>query len=216
MEEQNTTQDILNQVHESTPDSLHPVLDYIIKNGKLIAAGIAAIILIAGGAAGFKYMNQQQLIAAQSEMGSILIKYSGEEQLKALADFEKKAPSSMKPAVQLALAKSLMDASRYAEAKAAWASVGKSSPEMAPVAGLGEAKCLMLENKASEALPILQSLKASAGEHFAATISKVLAEAAEQAGKFQLAIETYQALLTSSPQEAPYFEIKINELKAKL
>ncbi|WP_320007807.1 tetratricopeptide repeat protein [Maridesulfovibrio sp.] len=216
MEEQNTTQDILNQVHESTPDSLHPVLDYIIKNGKLIAAGIAAIILIAGGAAGFKYMNQQQLITAQSEMGSILIKYSGEEQVKALADFEKDAPSSMKPAVQLALAKSLMEISRFADAKAAWAAVGKSSPEMAPVAGLGEAKCLILDNKAAEALPILEALKNSAGEEFAATIGRVQAEAAEQAGKFQLAIDAYQGLLASSPQEAPYFKIKINELKAKL
>ncbi|WP_319779322.1 tetratricopeptide repeat protein [Maridesulfovibrio sp.] len=216
MEEQNNTQDILNQVHESTPDSLHPLLDYIIKNGKLIAAGVAAIIIIAGSVAGYKHMNQQALVKAQTELGIILIKYNGAEQAESLAAFEKDAPASMKPAVQLATAKAWMDASRYADAKSAWAAVGKSSPEMAPVAGLGEAKCLMLADKANEAVTILQGLKNSAGATYAAPIDRLLAEAAEQAGNFQLAVQAYQGLLTSIPREAPFFEIKIKELKAKL
>ncbi|MFW5498268.1 MULTISPECIES: tetratricopeptide repeat protein [unclassified Maridesulfovibrio] len=216
MEEQNNTQDILNQVHESTPDTLHPILDYIIKNGKMIAAGIAAIILIAGGTSGFKYMNQKKLLKAQSEMGTILIKYSGAKQAEALSAFEKDAPASMKPAVQLALTKAWMDAGRYTDAKAVWAAIAKTSPEMAPVAALGQAKCLMLENKAGEAVTVLQKLKESAGEAYAASINRLLGEAAEKAGNTQVAIQAYQALLTSSPQEASFFEFKIKELKAKL
>ncbi|NDV26467.1 tetratricopeptide repeat protein [Desulfovibrio sp. JC010] len=216
MEEQNNTQDILNQVHESTPDTLHPLLDYIIKNGKMIVAGVAAIILIAGGISGFKYMNQQKMIKAQSELGVILIKYSGTKQADELAAFAKDAPASMMPAVQLAQAKAWMDAGSYAEAKTAWAAVGKTSPEMAPVAGLGEAKCLMLEKKAGEAVTLLQGLKNSAGEKYASSIDRLLAEAAEQAGNIQLAVQAYQGLLTSVPQEASFFEFKIKELKAKL
>lgn len=216
MEEQNNTQDILNQVHESTPDTLHPLLDYIIKNGKMIAAGVAAIILIAGGVSGFKYMNQQKLIKAQSEMGTILIKYSGAKEAKALAAFEKDAPASMKPAVQLALAKAWMDADNYAEAKNVWGNIAKTSPKLAPVARLGQAKCLMLENKAGEAVTTLQSLKESAGAAYAPTINRLLADAAEKSGNIQLAIQAYQGLLTSAPQEAPFFEVKIKELKAKL
>lgn len=216
MEEQNNTQDILNQVHESTPDTLHPLLDYIIKNGKMIVAGIAAIILIAGGISGFKYMNQQKLIKAQSEMGTILIKYNGAKQAEALATFEKDAPASMKPAVQLALAKAWMDADRYADAKTVWAEIAKTSPKLAPVAGLGQAKCLMLEDKAGKAVTLLQGLTTSAGAEYATSINRLLAEAAEKSQNIQLAIQAYQGLLTSSPQEASFYEFKIKELKAKL
>ncbi|NDV23654.1 tetratricopeptide repeat protein [Desulfovibrio sp. JC022] len=216
MEEQNNTQDILNQVHESTPDTLHPLLDYIIKNGKMIVGGIAVIILLAGGISGVKYMNQQKMIKAQSEMGTILIKYSGAKQAEALAAFEKDAPASMKPAVQLALAKAWMDADRFADAKSVWADIAKTSPKLAPVAGLGQAKCLMLEDKAGEAITILQKIKESAGAAYAPSINRLLADAAEKAGNIQLAVQAYQGLLTSSPQEASFFEFKIKELKAKL
>ncbi|TIH20090.1 hypothetical protein D0S45_01750 [Marinifilum sp. JC120] len=216
MEEQNNTQDILNQVHESTPDTLHPLLDFIIKNGKMIVAGIAAIILIAGGVSGFKYMNQQKMLKAQSEMGTILIKFSGAKQAEALAAFEKDAPASMKPAVQLALAKAWMDADSFADAKSVWADIAKTSPILAPVAGLGQAKCLMLEDKANEAITILQGLKESAGPAFAPSINRLLADAAEKSGNIQLAVQAYQGLMTSSPQEASFFEFKIKELKAKL
>ncbi|WP_421901536.1 tetratricopeptide repeat protein [Maridesulfovibrio sp.] len=216
MEEQNNTQDILNQVHESTPDTLHPILDYIIKNGKMIAAGVAAIILIAGGISGFKYMNQQKLIKAQSEMGTILIKYSGAKQADALAAFEKDAPASMKPAVQLALAKAWMDAGHYADAKTVWAAIAKTSPKLSAVSGLGQAKCLMLEDKAGEAVTVLQKLKESVDAVYAASINRLLGEAAEKAGNIQVAIQAYQGLMTSSPQEASFFEFKIKELKAKL
>jgi predicted negative regulator of RcsB-dependent stress response len=216
MEENNTTQDILNQVHESTPDTLHPLLDYIIKNGKIIAAGVAAIILIAGGISGYKYMNQQKMIKAQSEMGVIQIKYSGEKEATELVAFAKEAPEVMKPAVQLAIAKAWMDAGNYANAKNAWAVVGKTTPEMAPIAGLGEAKCLMLENKPGEAVTILQALVNSASAPYTPSINRLIAEAAEQDGNLQVAITAYQALLTSAPQEASFFEFKIKELKAKL
>ncbi|WP_319759386.1 tetratricopeptide repeat protein [Maridesulfovibrio sp.] len=216
MEENNTTQDILNQVHESTPDTLHPLLDYIIKNGKIIAAGVAAIILIAGGISGYKYMNQQKMIKAQSEMGVIQIKYSGEKEATELVAFAKEAPEVMKPAVQLAIAKAWMDAGNYANAKSAWAVVGKTTPEMAPIAGLGEAKCLMLENKPGEAVTLLQALVNSASAPYTPSINRLIAEAAEQDGNLQVAITAYQALLTSAPQEASFFEFKIKELKAKL
>jgi len=116
----------------------------------------------------------------------------------------------------LAIAKAWMDAGNYANAKNAWAVVGKTTPEMAPIAGLGEAKCLMLENKPGEAVTILQALVNSASAPYTPSINRLIAEAAEQDGNLQVAITAYQALLTSAPQEASFFEFKIKELKAKL
>ncbi len=215
-ENKNTTQDILNQVHESTPDTLHPILDYLLKNGKMIVAGVAAIILIAGGVSGVKYMNQQKQLKAQSELGAILIKYSGAKQAEALAAFEKEAPAEMKTAVQLALAKAWMDAEDYAKAEAAWDNVKSDAKELAPVAELGKAKCALISGKSEEAVKILQTLKNSGAESYAPTINRMLGEAAEKSGNIQLAVQAYQGLMTSNPNERMYLEGKIKELKAKL
>lgn len=215
-ENNNSTQDILNQVHESTPDSIHPLLDYLLKNGKMIIAGIVAIIIIAAGVSGIKYMNQQKQLKAQSELGAILIKYSGTKQADALAAFVKEAPAEMKPAVQLALAKALMDTSEYAKAESVWADVAKDNAVMAPVAELGKAKCKMLAGNPAEAVKILQTLKNSAVPAYASSIDRMLAEAAVKSGNIQMAVQSYQALMTGNPNERAYLESKIKELKARL
>lgn len=215
-ENNNSTQDILNQVHESTPDSIHPLLDYLLKNGKVIVAGIAAIIIIAAGFSGIKYMNQQKQLKAQSELGAILIKYSGTKQADALAAFEKDAPVEMKPAVQLALAKALMDSSEYAKAESVWTDIAKDNAVMAPVAELGKAKCKMLAGDFAGAIKVLQNLKNIAGPAYTSSIDRMLAEAAEKSGNIQMAVQSYQALMTSNPNERMYLESKIKELKAKL
>lgn len=215
-ENNNTTQDILNQVHESTPDSIHPLLDYLLKNGKLIASAIVAIIIIAAGFSTYQYMGEQDQLKAQSELGAILIKHSGAKQAEALAAFGKKAPSEMKPAVQLALAKAWMDAKDFTKAEVVWAALAKENKELAPVAKLGTAKCMMLANKPAEAVNILQDLKEKSGNTFGPTINRMLADAAEKSGNIQLAIQAYQGLLTSNPNEKAYLEGKIKELKNKL
>ncbi|WP_027722291.1 tetratricopeptide repeat protein [Maridesulfovibrio zosterae] len=215
-ENKDTTQDILNQVHESTPDSIHPLLDYLLENGKIITAGIVVIILIAAGFSGMKYMNQQKQLKAQSELGAILIKYSGAKQADALSTFAKTVPADMKPAVQLALAKAWMDSAEYGKAESVWADIATENAEMTPVAEMGKAKCKMLAGKPAEAAKILQNLINSAGPAYAASINRMLAEAAEKSGNTQMAIQAYQALMTSNPNERMYFESKIKELKAKL
>ncbi|CCO22077.1 tetratricopeptide repeat protein [Maridesulfovibrio hydrothermalis] len=215
-ENKNSTQDVLDQVHESTPDSIHPLLDYLLKNGKMIAAGIAAIIVIAGVYSGMQYMNQQKQLKAQNELGVILIKYSGAKQAQELAAFEKSVPAEMKPAVQLALAKAWMDAADYVKAEAAWADIAKDNNSLTPVAELGKAKCLMLADKSAEAVTVLQTLKNKTGAAFAPSINRMLAEAAEKSGNIQMAVQAYQGLLASNPNERMYLEGKIKELKAKL
>ncbi len=174
------------------------------------------LIVIAAGFSGIKYMNQQKQLKAQSELGAILIKYSGTKQADALAAFEKDAPAEMKPAVQLALAKALMDASEYAKAESAWADIAKDNAVMAPVAELGKAKCKMLAGDFAGAVKVLQTLKNSAGPAYASSIDRMLAEAAEKSGNIQMAVQSYQALMTSNPNERMYLESKIKELKAKL
>ncbi len=122
----------------------------------------------------------------------------------------------MKPAVQLALAKALMDASEYAKAESVWTDIAKDNAVMAPVAELGKAKCKMLAGDFAGAIKVLQNLKNSAGPAYASSIDRMLAEAAEKSGNIQMAVQSYQALMTSNPNERMYLESKIKELKAKL
>ncbi|WP_291327316.1 tetratricopeptide repeat protein [Desulfovibrio sp. UCD-KL4C] len=217
MEENNqTTHDILDQVQASVPDSIHPFLDYLLEHGKMIIAGVAAIIVIAAGVAGYQHMQHRSQLKAQSELGTILIKYSGTKKAQELADFLKTAPAEMKPAVELALAKAWMDASKFTQAGSVWAEIAKSDEAMAPVASIGQAKCLVLSDKPEEAVKVLQALKNKVGENFANTIDRLLASAAEKAGNNQLAIQAYQGLLNNNPAQKLYLESKIDELKAKL
>ncbi|OEU70484.1 MAG: hypothetical protein BA863_00875 [Desulfovibrio sp. S3730MH75] len=211
-----TTHDILDQVQEAAPESIHPLLDFLIKNGKMIVIGIVAILVIAAGASGYQYTQEQKKLKAQSELGAILIKYSGTKKAEELATFLATAPAEMKPAVELALAKAWMDDSKFMKAEAVWAEIAKGNDAMAPVASIGQAKCLILADKPEEAVKILTALKNTSGDTFGSTIDRLLAQAADKSGNTQLAIQAYQGLLTNNPAQRLYFESKIKELKAKL
>jgi predicted negative regulator of RcsB-dependent stress response len=211
-----TTHDIIDEVQATAPESIHPLLDFLLRNGKAIAIGIAVILVLAAGFSGYQYMQQQKQVKAQSELGTILIKYSGTKKAEELAAFLTTAPSDMKPAVELALAKAWMDDSKFMKAEAVWAEIAKSNEAMAPVASLGQAKCLILSDKPEEAVKILQALKNKTGDNFTSTIDRLLAEAAEKSGNIQLAIQAYQGLLNNNPSQRLYFESKIVELKTKL
>jgi thioredoxin-like negative regulator of GroEL len=100
------------------------------------------------------------------------------------------------------------------KAAAAWKSVAGSA-DMKTVAGLGEAKALVMKGDYAGAVTILSALKKDAGEEFAGAISANLAFAAEKAGQTDLAIAEYEALKTKDSGNDAFLEYKIGKLRAK-
>lgn len=216
MDQNNTTNEILDQVQGAVPESIHPLLTFLLDNGKIICGIIAAIIIIAAGYAFMQYSHQESVQKAEGQLGAIMIQYQGADQIAKLTELQSKAPAEMQAAIDLALAKSYMDASQFEKAAEAWGKIAAKKDTFANIAIIGQAKSLILGDKPAEAIVILQKLKSQIGERYQATINRLLASAAVMAGKNELAIQAYQALMTDNPTERMYYESKVAELKAKI
>lgn len=215
MDQNNPTNDFMEQVQESVPDSIHPLLNFLLENGKVIITAIVAIIIIASGYAFIQHSNQKSLEQAQNKLGTIMLQTNGADQIKALTDFQSEAPSELDAALDLSLAKAYMDASQFDKAAEAWKKVATKNDAFASIAALGQAKSLILGDKPEEAITILQKLQSEKGETYKATTSRLLASAAVMAGKNDLAIQAYQSLMSDNPTERSYYESRVAELKAK-
>lgn len=107
-----------------------------------------------------------------------------------------------------------MEKNEFEKAAGAWRSVSQNA-DTRVIAGLGEAKALILGGEPAKAVEILDALRKDASEEFAAAISSNLAFAAEQAGQFELAIAEYEALKTKESGNEAFLDYKISSLKSK-
>jgi len=209
----------LEQIKKSVPDTSQRLYDFLTANLKPI--GIACLVLLIGVAAweGVSHWRARTAAKAADVLGVILIeKTDAKARVQALEAFLKDAPSSLKPTVEMELAAAAMIDKQYDKAAAAWAELeGSSSPDLKVVAGIGHAKSLMLQDKAQDALTLLQALKTKAPEAYSAAITRQIAVAAEQAGNAQAAGAAYTELAAKGDDAAakPYYEFKANQLKPK-
>jgi len=153
----------LEQIKKAVPDTSQRLFDFLVTNLKPIAVGCGAIILAAGAYSGFKYWRANQLAKAADAMGVVLIERADPAaRVTGLEEFLKDSPSGLKATGQMELATAAMLAKQYDKAASAWAELGNSpSPDLQVVAGIGQAKCLLLTGKAQEALTLLEALKAN-------------------------------------------------------
>ncbi|MDP3427114.1 MAG: hypothetical protein Q8S17_07030 [Humidesulfovibrio sp.] len=204
---------------KNTPDhTAQKLLNFLVENLKAIAIACGVILLIVAVYAGVNSWRGRQAAKSADVLGVLLIeKTEPQARLDALEAYLKDAPGSLRPAALLELAASAMVSKQYAKASAAWAELeGSSSADMKVVAGIGHAKSLLMEGKATEALALLQDLKAKSPKAYELPITRQLAVAAEQAGNANVAQEAYAELAAKAEGAGkPYFEFKANQLKSK-
>jgi hypothetical protein len=209
----------LEQIKKSVPDTSQRLFDFLTDNLKAITIGCLAIILGVGAFEGVRHYRASSAAKAADVLGVILIqKTDAHARVAALEEFLKDAPSSLKPTAELELAASAMLDKQFDKAASAWTSLeDSSSDDMRIVAGIGHAKCLMLQNKPKDALTLLQGLKTKAPEAYKPAITRQLAVAAEAAGNAKVAGEAYTELAGKNGDNAgkPYFEFKANQFKTK-
>jgi len=107
-----------------------------------------------------------------------------------------------------------MQAGEFDEAVQAWKALAQKDG-MRAVAGLGEARALILKGDFAAAVDVLSALKQGAGEEFVAPISSALAFAAEKAGQTDLAIAEYETMKSLTGGNSAFLDYKISKLKAK-
>lgn len=213
MEERNASMDILKTIEQEMDSDIHPFLKKILDNIRPIGFAVGGIVAAVAVYSGVTSYQESQHAKAVSELGAIMVLSDQSSRIEKLQAFAQSGPKDLRPAVELELARMHMDAGNYEKAAAAWNDLSQSKG-MGTVAGLGEAKALMMKGDYAKAVTVLSGLKKDAGEEFAQAVSANLAFAAEKAGQNDLAIAEYESLKSKDGNDA-FLDFKIGKLKAK-
>lgn len=214
MEERNEPLDILKTIEHEMDSDIHPLLKKILDNIKPIGMTVGGIVVAVAIYSGITSYQESQHAKAVSELGGIMIMADQGARTSKLEAFAQSAPKALRPAVQLELARVFMDEGNFDKAASAWQAVSQLEG-MRTIAGLGEAKALILKGEHAKAVAILTGLKKDAGEEFAPAISANLAFAAEKAGQKDIAIAEYESLRSKDGGNEAFLDYKIGKLKSK-
>ena len=214
MEERGQTTDILKTIEQEMDSDIHPLLKKILDNIKPIGITIGGIVTAVAVYAGVTSYQEAQHDKAVSELGGIMILADQNARTEKLQAFVQSGPKELRSAAQLELARIFMDQSEFGKAAEAWRAVGQNA-DVRIIAGMGEAKALILGGEPAKAVEILSALKKDAGPEFAPAISANLAFAAEKAGQTELAISEYEALRSKESGNEAFLDYKIGALKSK-
>lgn len=214
MEERTPQTDILKTIEQEMDSDVHPLLKKILDNIKPIGIAVGGIVAAVAVYTGVSSYSASQHDKAVSQLGSIMVLDDQAARTEKLQAFLQSGPADLRPAAQIELARIFMDTAEYDKAAAAWKTVANSA-NMKTVAGLGEAKSLILKGDYAGAVTVLSALKKDAGEEFGGAVSANLAFAAEKAGQTDLAVAEYEALKAKSGGSDAFLEYKIGKLKAK-
>ena len=132
---------------------------------------------------------------AQTELARIGITMKGGDRLKALDDLAAKAPENMRYSIYLMQAEFAMQDQDYSRAEKAYATAAKLDADGA----MGLMGALIKLDRPADAVTLLQGLESRATEDGRATLRMLLGEAAEAAGKTDVAVAAYEALAASQP-----------------
>lgn len=214
MEERKETNDILATIEQEMDSDLHPLLKKILDNIKPIGITIGGIVVAVAVYSGITSYQESQREKAMSELGVIMTMADQGARIEKLEAFATSGPEELRSAAQLELARIYMDQNDYEKAAGAWQAIGKAT-DIRIIAGLGEAKALILKGDHAKAVEILSALKKDAGQEFLPAISANLAFAAEKAGQIELAISEYEALKSKEGGNEAFLDYKIGTLKSK-
>ena len=185
---------LLNDLKAEVSAESAPLLQFIVRHSGLIV-GVVVILLVAlVGTAVWRWHQGGLQAEAQTELARIGITMKGGDRLKALDDLAAKAPENMRYSIYLMQAEFAMQDQDYSRAEQAYA-----DGAMGLMAALGQAGALIKLDRPADAVTLLQGLESRATEDGRATLRMLLGEAAEAAGKTDVAIAAYEALAASQP-----------------
>ncbi len=195
-------------------DELHPILHFLSSNLKAIALAVGGILLIVALVSGYKSWRETRLADAREELGK-LVAANGSNRLADLQAFAGQAPSAMRTAALLELARAAVEEEDQAVALETFRKLRDvADGELRATAELGMANALVDMGKPAEAL---QSLKAASGipEAYKASLARTRAQAAEAAGQLNEAVAAYEELRELEPANAEFIAAKLSGLQAR-
>lgn len=206
----------LGALTEEVDVSLHPLLQTIVDNIKLIVGVIVGLILVVGGYAAYGSIHASRVAKAQTELATLIAMPDPAERAKALEAFD--APSSLGTAVQLELAGALTAMGEHDRAAAIWQQLTHVGvADLGLVAALGQATELNKAGKYADAAAVLAGLRGNVPDGYKAMVLHRLAYASEQSGDWNTALSCWQELQDiNTSEDNGFVHGKIVNAKAKL
>jgi len=210
----------MQQIESEADSTLHPLLEKILNNLKLIGLIIGGIVLIAAGISGYKLYQNHRAEQARAELGQILSVQDPGTRAEELADFATNAPSNLAAGVKLELARTLMQNKDYKQAAQEFAKLQKLDKDLLPIAVLAQAKALQLADDYAQALEVLEKYKDKIPEEYNRPLKNMLAFCAEKSQNWQKALSAYQELKSESSMvqgqgRTGFFDFKIKQMQEK-
>lgn len=206
---------VIPPLSEEVDESLHPLLQAIVDNIKIIVGVIAALILAVGGFAVYESVQASNLAASRAELAEISATPEAAQRVEQLTAFLSEAPESMRPGVRLELAAALSDAGEYQRAAELWDKVDAAN--LTVVAEFGKAAELSRADKHDEALAVLQGMRTDLPKAYRMLHLERLAYEAQAVEDWQTALEAWESLLTENEgNSAAFIAAKIKDVRARL
>jgi predicted negative regulator of RcsB-dependent stress response len=201
---------------EEFVETLHPVLQWIVNNAKMLAIGVVVVLGLM--AAYGLYENMQAKTAADkaNALGQIVMQKPSKEKVAALEAFAKDAPAVLQTAVLFEMAQAMQEAKEYKRASEIWEQIAaKGDKSVAPVAAFGRAQTLAMAGEPAKGLAVLEEYKSAAPKPYSNILLQRIAQLAEQSGDKTKAVAAYKELLDKEKtqvQARSYYEHKIASL----
>ena len=217
-EEQPSTQTLFDKMSAEVTPATSPLLDFLTKNAKLIAIGIAACLVAAGGYGVYTWQNKQATAKAQDALARIIILPEAADRLAKLKEFLASAPAGLHKSVNLAIARAASQAENHTDAFQAWDALSKDAKDPLYVTAMvGKAESLSLQGKAPESLAVLEGISLADDSEAVNMVNALIVSAAENAGDLKKALAVCEKLIPGmaarSPEEAEYWRQKAAALR---
>ncbi|SDB18789.1 hypothetical protein SAMN05660653_00937 [Desulfonatronum thiosulfatophilum] len=182
----------------------------LVNHWQWIAAGVGVLVLLISGTAGYGAYQERRVAKSEEALDQVLLETQGAERLNALLEIEGRLAKPLLPRHHLETARTAQNVQNWATALEYWNQLAALTPgNWVTTARLGQATALLHLGQADEAVTELQSLRDSASEEFMPIVLWQLAEAAEAAGHWDTALDTYDELKTrGSLQHADFLEFR--------
>lgn len=198
-------------------EQMSPLARFMSQYWRTLAAGVVAALLAVAGYAWYTASAQQAKLNAENQLGEIIADKTGAERLAALEAYLKTAPSSVKGAVLLEIARTAQAQGAFDKAADAWNQLSLSGPEgMRELAVIGHATALAQGGDLPKSVQILADYMPKASKPFQPVVARQLAAVAEQAKSWKEALAAYELMKNaSSGGNKSFYEAKIAEIQAK-
>lgn len=195
-----------------------PLLQFIVTNSKAIAAVVLLLLIALAGTGIWRWHASSRAEDALDTLAKTMLTTSGTDRVAALEALAESSPAEFRYSALTALARSAVEAGELDRAAAAYgkaAQLEKGRP-MGLAAELAQAGVLLRAGKGEEALTLLQSLESDLPEESRLEMLPLVADAAELAGKKDVAAAAYDSLGKAYPgEDGSFYRARAAELGRK-